>query len=69
MNLDQPMLVARSADISVIAEADHARNPMTDAQLWSTAEGYSAVRPLAVHLKFLYYIELVDPPAPWTEPA
>lgn len=69
IELANPLLVARSGDTLIIGEADYIDNPMTQAQLWTPGEGYSPVRPLQVHLKFLYYLEDVVPPQPWQEPA
>lgn len=66
--LKQPLLVARNDVVSVLAEADYADNPMTAAQLWRGGEGYSDVQPLGVHLKWLYFLEDVIPPQPWSEP-
>jgi hypothetical protein len=68
IELANPLLVARSGGTAIIISGDDADNPMTGAQLWSPDEGYSSVKPLQVHLKFLYYITDVIPPQPWVEP-
>ena len=68
LELANPLLISRSEDTAIIVSADDYGNPMTGAQLWSPDEGYSAVRPLQVHLKFLYYTKSVRPPEPWVEP-
>lgn len=66
--LQSPLLLARNDAVSVIAEADFQDNPMTDAQIWRAGEGYSEVQPLGVHLKWLYFLQDVIPPEPWSEP-
>lgn len=68
MKLDNPVLVGITGDLRLIASGDVLANPNTDAQTWSERDGYSEVQPLQVWLKFLYYIEAVNPPEPWTEP-
>lgn len=67
--LPDPLLVARSGKTSVIIGSDGLSDPMTDAQLWSQERGYSDVQPLGVHLKWLHYLEEVNPPQPWREPS
>ena len=69
IDLTNPLLIARSGRTMIIVSGDDRGNPMTGAQLWTPGEGYSEVKPLQVHLKFMYYIEDVDPPEPWSEPA
>ncbi|TXH11113.1 MAG: hypothetical protein E6R03_14660 [Hyphomicrobiaceae bacterium] len=66
--LKEPLLIARNDAVLVLAEADFQENPMTNAQLWRVGSGYSEVQPLGVHLKFLYYLEDVIPPQPWSDP-
>ena len=66
--LANPLLVARSGKTSVIISNAGLNDPMTDAQLWSQERGYSAVQPLGVHLKWLHYIDEVNPPESWQEP-
>ncbi len=68
LKLPNPLLVARSADTMIIAAGDYPMNHNTLAQLWTPGQGYSPVRNLQVHLKFMYYLEEVSPPEPWQEP-
>lgn len=67
IRLTNPVIVARTDNVALIAKGDVPDNPNTDAQTWSATEGYSEVKPLQVWLKFLYYLEPVDPPVPWVE--
>lgn len=67
LDIDNPTLVARSGKISIIISNSELNDPMTDAQLWTQERGYSDVRPLGVHLKWLHYVTEVDPPEPWTK--
>lgn len=68
LGLIDPVIVARSGDMVLIANGDVVDNLDTDAQAWTPTEGYSEVKPLQVFLKFLYYLDEVNPPAPWVEP-
>lgn len=69
LRLTDPVIVARNGDMALIASGDVVTNLDTDAQTWSPEEGYSEVKPLQVWLKFLYYLDEVQPPQPWIEPA
>lgn len=68
LGLTDPVVVARSGDMVLIANGDVISNLDTDAQTWTPVEGYSEVKPLQVWLKFLYYLNEVNPPVPWVEP-
>lgn len=68
MKLDNPLLIAISGELYLIAEGDVLTNTNTNAQTWSKRHGYSEVELLQVWLKFLYYLEEVNPPQPWSEP-
>lgn len=68
LRLTNPAIVARSGDMVLIANGDVLDNLDTDAQTWAPTEGYSEVKPLQVWLKFLYYLDEVNPPEPWVEP-
>jgi len=68
LEIDEPLLVARSGKTSIITSGNGLNDPMTNAQLWSQERGYSDVRPLGVHLKWLYYVQEVNSPEPWIEP-
>lgn len=67
LTLLNPLLVARSGNIAIIVGSDDRANPLADAQLWSPANGYSDVRVLAVHLKFMFYVTWLATPTPWQE--
>lgn len=69
LRLTDPVVVARGTGLVLLANGDVADDDNTDAQTWTAEDGYSDVKPLQVFFKFLYYIEQVDPPEPWTEPA
>ena len=64
-----PMVVARAGDLVLLVSGDDLDNRDTPAQTWEPGEGFSATKPLQIWFKFLYYIELVKPPEPWSEPA
>lgn len=67
--LQNPVVVYTDDDDEVVLiAADGINDPMTPAQTWEPGEGYSEVKPLGVWLKFLYYLEEVNPPTPWVEP-
>lgn len=68
LKLIKPVIVAHNGDMVLLANGDVVSNFDTDAQTWSPGEGYSSVKPLQVWLKFLYYLEEVNPPQPWIEP-
>lgn len=68
LGLKDPLVVATSANMWLIADRDFATNLRANAQTWSAADGYSEAKPLQVWLKFLYYLEEVNPPYPWVEP-
>lgn len=68
LQLTSPVIVARSGQIVLLAESDVATNKNTNAQTWQPDMGYSEAEPLQGLLQFLYYLEEVNPPAPWTEP-
>lgn len=65
LKLVNPLLILRSGAIAVLVSDADRDNPLADAQLWSPTVGYSEIQPLAVHLKFMYYLEKVVPPQPW----
>lgn len=68
LGLTDPVVVARSGDLVLIANGDVLDNLDTDAQTWTADVGYSEAKTLQVWLKFLYYLEEVSPPEPWVEP-
>jgi len=70
MNLQiiNPVVIATSADVSIIVSSADEGNLDAMAQLYSEDEGYSPVKPLQVHLKFLYIVDDVAPPRPWEDP-
>lgn len=71
LQLSQPYVVFRSGDIRVLVhDGIHADLDALDtqAQLWNPRGGYSDVRLLQSVLKFLYELEVVTPPQPWSEP-
>lgn len=63
-----PVVIYTDGDESIIVEAAGVNDPMAPAQVWEPGRGYSEVKPLGVWLKFLYYLDAVIPPYPWTEP-
>lgn len=68
LQIENPMIVGRVAGAVLIASrADaEARNPMAAVQLYEIADGtFSEVKPAAVWNKFLYSIEMVEPPQPF----
>ena len=67
LGLTKPMIVAKSGPAVLLTEGGALDD--ADAQTWSPTEGYSEVKPLQVWLKFLYYLEEVDPPEPWEDPS
>lgn len=69
LQIDKPVVVARSGNaVLLMAAGGNPADMGTFGQLWSPDGGYSELRPLQVHLKFLYYVEAVNPPQPWQEP-
>lgn len=66
--IDKPMIVARSGPAVLLVSAENLSDPMADCQKWDKQDGYSDIKPLGVWLKFLYYLEEVNPPEPWHEP-
>lgn len=68
LQLDNAVVVATSGPTFVLVAGDDAGNRDAAAQLYTPGEGYSAVRPLQVHLKFLYAVIATEPPQRWTEP-
>ena len=68
LELTNPVAIAVAADTWVIISRQGIDDPMTPAQLWSPGNGYGDVQPLGVHLKWLYYLEYLEPPRPWVEP-
>lgn len=68
LRLTNPVIVARSGDMVLIANGDVLDNLDTDAQTWTPTEGYSEAKSLQVFLKFLYYLDEVNPPEPWQVP-
>lgn len=70
LEIANPVIVARSGDAVVLMPAGaNPQAPQTQGQVWTPGDGYSRLEPLQVHLKFLYYLEEVNPPQPWQEPA
>lgn len=70
LQLSRPYVVFRSGDIRVLVGAESISNLDaldTQAQLWNPRNGYSDIRLLQSVLKFLYEIETVTPPQPWSE--
>lgn len=69
MALSNPVVVARNGDfVLLVSGDDDLKDINTLAQTYAPDEGYSATKPLQVWLKFLYYLEEVNPPEPWHEP-
>ena len=69
LRLTNPVIVARSGDaVLLVSEGEDPRAMSTLGQMWDPRDGYGEPNPVQVHLKFLYYIEEVDPPEPWQEP-
>ncbi len=68
LQLADPVVVARSGKLTLIANGDVLTNKNTDAQTWEDGVGYSRVRTLQLWLKFLYNLEEVSPPEPWIAP-
>lgn len=68
LQLTNPVIVARSGQLVLLAESDVTTNKNTNAQTWQPDTGYGRVKSLQVFLKFLYHLEVVNPPQPWQEP-
>ena len=69
LEIQSPMVIASSVDVAVIVSAADVDNVDAPAQLYVPGDGYSQVKPLQVHLKWLYIINDINPPEPWIEPS
>src|SRR6187431_3159591 len=62
------MIVAESDTDLYLVHEDDIYNPWADTQLYDKARGElsNEIRPLAIWLKFMYYVVELDPPVPFT---
>jgi hypothetical protein len=70
LELEKPYKIANlSGGALLVGEGDLSdlKSLSTKAQIYRNGE-YSPVQPLQVMLKFLYDVEVITPPLPWSEP-
>jgi hypothetical protein len=68
-NLNEPLsVISRAANLLVLVPSSEVEDPDTVAQVYDLSAGalLPEIKPLAIWLKWLYYVDDVNPPRPWT---
>jgi hypothetical protein len=71
LEIENPYKVGRSGEIFILvgkADLQRLKDIDTMAQTWQPGRGYAPPKRLHAILKFLYNVESITPPQPWTEP-
>jgi hypothetical protein len=69
-NLKGPLVIVAANDSTLfLVRAQDADDPLADAQIYDLegAELFDQIKPLAIWFKFMYYVDKLDPPVPFTE--
>ena len=72
-NLEGPLvIVAMNDQTLILVKKEDATDPMADAQLFELDQGpegefFDQIKPLAIWLKFMFGVDVVEPAIAWTE--